>query len=329
MHKGALIMKFQYLLIGTSLTLIPQTINAQCVATQDCATLGYTETSCSGNSGIKCPFGNFWACFKSESEYEQEFCTKYGFTQTCTETGYIGVGKACNGKYTSCTCTSDYIWNDSSQKCESRYANCTVGAFYYADGTCSNDYLTSEKLLGVVIYEKTASENGWIMTVKPVKTGIEWAEKREGVPGLGYFGSTPTDIQASCTNTDIITAYGNSSKYPAAWAARNYRPSGTPSNKSWCLPSGGLLNNINNSTNFAKINAAITTAGGTKLGYIAKAMGSYHEYMWSSSHYTSDRAWLFSAESSGSFGLSYYNKNFTYTSDFDIPCFSVRPVLAF
>ena len=38
---------------------------AQCVATQDCATLGYTETSCE-NGGIKCPFGNTWAC-KSES----------------------------------------------------------------------------------------------------------------------------------------------------------------------------------------------------------------------------------------------------------------------
>ena len=36
-------------------------VSAQCVATQDCATLGYTETSCE-NGGIKCPFGNTWAC---------------------------------------------------------------------------------------------------------------------------------------------------------------------------------------------------------------------------------------------------------------------------
>ena len=40
-------------------------VSAQCVATQDCATLGYTETSCE-NGGIKCPFGDKWAC-KSES----------------------------------------------------------------------------------------------------------------------------------------------------------------------------------------------------------------------------------------------------------------------
>ena len=36
-------------------------VSAQCVATQDCASLGYTENSCE-NGGIKCPFGNAWAC---------------------------------------------------------------------------------------------------------------------------------------------------------------------------------------------------------------------------------------------------------------------------
>ena len=36
-------------------------ISAQCVASQDCASLGYTETSCE-SGGIKCPFGNAWAC---------------------------------------------------------------------------------------------------------------------------------------------------------------------------------------------------------------------------------------------------------------------------
>ena len=40
-------------------------VSAQCVATQDCESLGYTETSCE-NGGIKCPFGDKWAC-KSES----------------------------------------------------------------------------------------------------------------------------------------------------------------------------------------------------------------------------------------------------------------------
>ena len=55
-----------YLIIGTSLSLIPTFAYAQCVATQDCAALGYTEASCSGGSGVKCPFGNKWACFENE-----------------------------------------------------------------------------------------------------------------------------------------------------------------------------------------------------------------------------------------------------------------------
>ena len=304
-----------FLLIGTSLSLIPHLTSAQCVATQDCATLGYTETSCSGGTGVKCPFGNKWACFKSESEV----CQQYGFTQTCTG-GQIGVGKACNGKYSECTCTSGYIWNDSSQKCEDPIITCTIGALYYSDGTCSNELKSSKTLLGVVIYEKSASQMGWIMTVKPIRTDIKWSTEEKDIPGLGSFSSTPTDIQASCTNTDAITAY-SSSNYPAAWVAKNYSPSGTPSGKSWCLPSGGLLNNINNSVNLAKVNAGITIAGGTILGNVYAGF----EDVWSSSEYDYYYAWTFYANTSGSFKMHYYIKD-RNNSNYHA---SVRPVMAF
>ena len=208
-------MKFQYLLIGTSLSLIPQTINAQCVATQDCATLGYTETSCSGGTGVKCPFGNKWACFKSELE----FCNEYGFTLSCTDANQTGgAGKACNGKYNICKCAANLTWNTDTKSCEANTANCVIGALYYSDGTCSDKLESSKTLLGVVIYEKSASQNGWIMTVKPVKTAIAWGGNGTDIPGLSNCTSTSclTDIQASCTNTDVITAYGNSSNYPSA-----------------------------------------------------------------------------------------------------------------
>ena len=309
-----------FLLIGTSLSLIPQTINAQCVATQDCATLGYTETSCSGGSGVKCPFGNKWACFKSESDYEKEFCNEYGFTQTCTGTGETAAGKACNGKYNYCACAANFTWNTATKTCEANTANCVVGALYYADGTCSQDKISSKTLLGVVIYEKSASQNGWIMTVSPIETDIYWSTEYKDIPRLTNYGSTPTDIQASCTNTDVITAQGDSSKYPAAWAAKNYKLTGTPSGKSWCLPSCGLLNNINNSVNFAKINAGITIAGGKKIGF---GTSSSYERVWSSSEYDYNRAWLFDTNTSGSFSMSYGYKNGNHYRT------SVRPVLAF
>ena len=124
----------KFLLIGTSLSLIPTLTFAQCVATQDCATLGYTETSCNGGKGVKCPFGNKWACLTSDSEIEQQFCDKYGFKYTCSGTGYSkGVGTACNGKYTSCTCASGYEWNGSS--CQKQILNGAQGNLYYCNGT--------------------------------------------------------------------------------------------------------------------------------------------------------------------------------------------------
>ena len=310
MHKGALTMKIKYLLMGTSLSLIPQTINAQCVATQDCATLGYTETSCSGGSGVKCPFGNKWACFKSESE----ICNDLGFTLTCTGTNQTGVGKACNGKYNYCSCANGYTWNATNKICEYDYkTNCVIGALYYSDGTCSDKLENSKTLLGVVIYEKSASQNGWIMAVHTVATGIQWDTG-------SYYSTGITDkaVSASCTNTQKLVALG--SRFAAANAANNYKPTGTPSGKSWCLPSYDLLNNINNSTNFAKVNAGITIAGGTKLGF---GTTYNYEYVWSSSESSNYLAWSFTASASGSSSMGSDPKNYGSIN------LSVRPVMPF
>ena len=291
--------------------------SAQCVATQDCATLGYTETSCSGGSGVKCPFGNKWACFKSESE----ICNDLGFTLTCTGTNQTGGGgKACNGKYNYCSCTDGYVWqNGACKQSTPDYSDCAIGALFYSDNTCSDKLESSKTLLGVVIYEKSASKNGWIMTVKPIKTTIAWSTEKVGVTGLTQYNSTPTDAQASCTNTDKITAQGNSSTYPAAWAAKNYTEGG----KTWCLPSGGLLNTaLNNSTNFAKVNAGITTAGGTILGNVYNG----YERVWSSSQHSQTKAWLFLATINSPDHMDYTSKrdynNFYGNS-------SVRAVMSF
>ena len=312
-------MKIRFLLIGTSLSLIPQTINAQCVATQDCATLGYTETSCSGGSGVKCPFGNKWACFKSEAE----ICVDLGFTLPCTESNQTGgLGKVCNGKYSECTCSSGYIWNVSSQKCEDATANCTIGALYYSDGSCSQVAIVDKNLLGVVVLEKTSNSNGWIMSINPVQTDAYWSTEQKDIPNLSNYAATPTDTQSSCSNTNTITAYGDSSIYPAAWIAKNYKPYGTPNGKSWCLPSGGLLNSINNADNFAKINTSIDKVGGKKLGFGTNYVG---EYIWSSTEYSSSMVWFFQAQTSGTFSMSRRTKDSSSSHDF----YTVRPVMAF
>ncbi len=127
--------KFKYLLIGTSLSFLPTLSFAQCVETTNCETLGYTETSCNGGKGVKCPFGNKWACLgANEEECKQKFCDEYGFTLTCMGTGYAGgAGSACNGKYASCNYASGYEWKDGKCKMSATYSG-ALGELYYCNG---------------------------------------------------------------------------------------------------------------------------------------------------------------------------------------------------
>ena len=204
-------------------------------------------------------------------------------------------------------------------------ADCVIGALYYADGTCSNDYISSKKLLGIVIYEKSASQNGWVMTHKPVATNIDWSTEYVDISGVLTTTSESglTDIGASCTNTDVITAYGNSSRYPAAWAAKNYKEG----DKTWCLPSGGLLKNaLKNSVNFAKFNAAVyiiqAYAGKSAATFLGN-VSSGSEYVWSSSEYSGKVAWNFTTSTRGSSYIGNRNKDNLNGNP------SVRPVMAF
>ena len=172
-NNGALVMNTKlFLLIGTSLSFIPTLAFAQCVATQDCATLGYTETSCNGGKGVKCPFGNFWACLPTK----ESICKEEGFTQacngngqtgssdscgglykkcscnssykyTCSGTGYAGgSGSACGGKYTACKCSSGYTWNGSNcaLSCDSSYKyTCSGTGYSSGSGTACGGKYTS------------------------------------------------------------------------------------------------------------------------------------------------------------------------------------------
>ena len=96
-----------FLLLGTSLSFLPQTLSAQCVSPiQDCYALGYTQTSCPNGKGVKCPFGNGWYCG--------------------------GTGAACGDKYQSCTCASGYEWKDGG--CQQQL-NGAQGELFYCNGT--------------------------------------------------------------------------------------------------------------------------------------------------------------------------------------------------
>ena len=135
----------KFLLLGTSLSFIPLTVNAQCVATQDCATLGYTETSCNGGKGVKCPFGNKWACLEECSD-----CAKLGFTYECKGTGEKSIGQSCNGKYQGCSCDSSYQYSCSGtgyaggagSACGGKYTQCSCASGYeWKNGSCQKKVL--------------------------------------------------------------------------------------------------------------------------------------------------------------------------------------------
>ena len=313
---------------------------AQCVSTQDCTALGYTESSCP-NSGIKCPFGNKWFCGGDSTA----ICKQEGFSNTCSGDGqsgkgescanlykqcnchdtykytcsgigyYGGVGSSCNGKYKSCICTEGYNWYPEAEACK---ASCEIGTLYYSDGTCSDVLENGKTLLGVVIYSNGASGGGWIMTVKPVSSPL-WGSGDGGdtdIPGVINITSREfNDVQASCIYTDAITAYCNSSECPAAWAAKNYKPIGTPNGKTWCLPSAGLLYDNRTRDDWKKIILGIITAG-----------GDTSDSIWTSTEYSYTLVWYFSFSESG-FSTYATGKDINESDGYDY--YSVRPVMEF
>ena len=205
-------------------------VSAQCVATQDCATLGYTETSCE-NGGIKCPFGNAWACKASS-----------------------GTGR------------------DNP--------DCTYGAVYYSDGTCSYSYIFDKTPIGVVVYDENNEK--WIMALEDSKSCVHWAVNHYDISKIANYDTSNDAIKDfnSCENTEAMLALGEE-KYPAAAAAKNYAPAGAESTKGkWCLPSAGIWNTIN--THYTEINNTLRSLSPSK-GF----SGSY----WSSSEESSGGAW--------------------------------------
>ena len=251
-----------------------------CTATPDCASLGYTETSCP-NGGVKCPWGDAWACTTSESE----ICSKYGFKYSCTGTGYAGgEGGACGGKYTSCKCASGYNWVSGQCKaqailgqCSGYAAQCALGDILFSDGTCSANTVSGKTPIAIVVYI-SKDGCGQAMALKLVSI-CEWGDYNTDIPTLPNYdtASAASKDYDSCGNTGKIIAAGDKNTYPAAWAAYEYSTEGTKAGE-WCLPAAGIITSIYN--NQDAINIGFSRAGGTQF-----ADG------WSSSEIDSGYAW--------------------------------------
>ena len=181
-------MKFQvYLVLGTSLSCFPALALGQCVVTEDCAVLGYTESSCDGGKGVKCPFGNGWFCAEDEST----ICAENGFKYSCSGTGYAGgAGSACGGKYTQCTCASGYEWKDGS--CQKQILNGAQGDLYYCNG----------KVVGV----KTSGMNFYV-AMKDLGT-MNWSSANSSCQNYSFCGNLKGTLP---TKDQLLTMYSNKS----------------------------------------------------------------------------------------------------------------------
>ena len=143
-------MKLKSLLLGTSLSLIPNLTYAQCSPAQSCAELGYKETANKGGC-LKCPFGNGWYCPQKPCDASYQY--------TCTGTNEQPGTDKCDDKYKFCTCTSGYEWKDG--KCQTKGAvlgqctgyakNCSIGQLLNSDGTCTTDKVSGKTPVGIVI----------------------------------------------------------------------------------------------------------------------------------------------------------------------------------
>lgn len=100
---------------------------AECVATPDCASLGFnkSEADCPANA-LKCP----WDASKLFCGDEPAVSCGEAYKYTCEEYGYTGgVGNPCNDLYASCECdtSNHYYWTGSAckQNCNGYYYSCT------------------------------------------------------------------------------------------------------------------------------------------------------------------------------------------------------------
>ena len=260
-----------------------------CVPTPTCSSLGYTSsTACDG--GIKCPFGEAWNCSTNEIKTE--------ITEKITEL---------TNKITEQTNKITEI-EQKVEDLETPKEVCYIGSILYSDKSCLSNLMLGKTPIGIVVYIGSDGKR-WAMALKSVGS-YEWGGYGTDISGLTNYYNSDSDASKdydSCGNTAKIIAAGDKSKYPAAWAAHEYKTEGTEAGD-WCLPAAGIFTSYNN--NQTAINLGFEKAGGTTL--------TNSTYAWSSSENDDIRAWrsLFGI----SYGFSSSAKDYSY---------EVRPVIEF
>ena len=193
---------FKFLLLGTSLSLIPQYAAAQCAVT-DCLQLGYTSLkSCTG--GLKCPFGEYWACPKVEEKAVLGQCT--GYAKNCK------IGDILNSDG---TCSTDKVSGKTP-----------IGVVVYISGG-------SDKCGYAMTASPIASSIKW--STEYVNTGaFQSSNWQNAIKDFDVSGNMTKIIQAGSSST-YPAAYAALNYAPSA---------APTSKGKWALPTAGILNSL-------------------------------------------------------------------------------------
>ena len=250
----------QYLFLTSALLVLSGGVEAACIQTPSCSSLGYTSSQ-SCNGGVKCPFGNAWNCTVVDltnkiSEITNKITT---IEEKITVIEENGGGSG--------TTTPDYT-------------NCTVGAILYSDMSCNANVVASKKPIGVV-FDTT---NHLAMALDMAEKA--WSDEQFDVPSLPNIttdSAVIADWQGK-NNTRLVLEYckTNGKSCPAFEYVNSYKTEGTLAGD-WYLPAFGELNAIYGNKDV--LNIALGKIGGTKLDT---------GYRRSSSEYSGNYAWLLS-----------------------------------
>ena len=263
-----------FLLFSTSMTNIA---NAACTPTPDCASIGYTETSCEGAS-LKCPFDiTKMKCMPCDSSFRYD-CAGANVTG--------GVGNTCNGKYASCSC-SDAEYTFSNGECIG--PKCPVGYIYYSDKSCSADLDSSKTAIGIVV-----KGDKYIAALNV--PDMRWSSSQTNVSGITETIDSSVakrDYNGKANTLAILETFpSDTTSNNAAVFCNSYSTAGTSAG-AWYLPALGEVYDYIY-TNYAKVKA-----GWDKVGTTIS-----DSYFWSSPEYISTYAWNVYS-SNGNVGWNY------------------------
>ena len=238
--------------------------NAACTPTPDCASIGYTETSCEGAS-LKCPFDiTKMKCMPCDSSYRYN-CTGDNITG--------GVGDTCGGKYVTCACSEGSVFQNGACACDN---SCTVGAIYYSDGTCSACVDSNKTAIGIVVKDNA------LITALNVPD-MTWSSSYTNVSGITETTDESVakqDYNGKANTLAILETFpSDTTSNNAAVYCNSYSTVGTNAGD-WYLPALGEVYDYIY-TNYAKVKA-----GWDKVGTTIS-----DRYFWSSSEYNNYSVW--------------------------------------